>query len=140
MSGPTNIFVYGTLQRGEEREACWPHAPLAVIAAETLGELYDLGPYPALITGDDRVAGELWRLRPEDVAHTLQVLDEIECFGQGGVDLYVRRIVRCQTSHGEEEAYTYFLADEEHARGRRQVRADADGLCRWHRYRQCQRQ
>lgn len=59
------IFVYGTLKRGEEREAMWPRWPVRVEAATTLGILYDIGPYPALAAGDDVVEGErLRRLLP----------------------------------------------------------------------------
>ena len=38
-----NVFVYGTLMRGELRERCWPHQPLCVIPACVRGLLYDLG-------------------------------------------------------------------------------------------------
>lgn len=130
------IFVYGTLQQGEERAPLWPRSPLSITPATIAAELYDLGPYPAIVTGDDVVGGEVWQLAPRDMAITLEVLDEIECFGQEGVDLYLRKVVNCLLEDGETvTAFTYFLADEPLARRHCRVLADSDGVCRWHRYR-----
>jgi len=127
------VFVYGTLKRGQEREGCWPRKPLRVASAEMRGQLYDLGPYPALVPGTDRVLGELWFLAEADVAETLRVLDEVECYGIEDVDLYVRRVIECWTlDDGERHAaYVYFLADESHARKHSAVPTRADGFAEW---------
>ena len=131
-----SVFVYGTLQTGEERAGCWPHAPLAIVPAEIDAEMYDLGDYPAILPGRDRVAGEIWQIDPADMPRTLTVLDEIEGYGQGEADLYLRDVVNCRTATGEmRAAYTYWLADSAFARRHARVRPDRDGLCRWHRYR-----
>lgn len=45
--GITSVFVYGTLQRGEVREHCWPHAPVSIEWGTIRGQLRDLGEYPA---------------------------------------------------------------------------------------------
>ncbi len=74
----TAVFVYGTLKRGECRESCWPRAPLRVETAATKGQLYDLGPYPALCPGEGSVAGEVWTFAPRDMPATRAALDEIE--------------------------------------------------------------
>jgi gamma-glutamylcyclotransferase (GGCT)/AIG2-like uncharacterized protein YtfP len=85
------IFVYGTLQRGQRREPCWPCAPQCVTPGFVAGRLYDLGPYPALVEGDGVVSGELWELPPEAMPETLAVLDEIEGYGgPAGENLYWR--------------------------------------------------
>lgn len=129
------IFVYGTLQRGEERERCWPFPPQRIDLAEIRAELYDLGAYPAIIAGRDRVVGECWKFAPPHLAGTLEVLDEIEGYGQGDVDLYIRRVVECRTVRGERvTAYTYFYAREDEARSYQRVIPSPDGFCRWHRY------
>ena len=127
------VFVYGTLKRGQEREPCWPRAPRAVIRAKTKGRLHDLGPYPALIPGDDWIAGEVWLMAAEDVAATLRVLDEVECFGVDDVDLYVRREVECWTllDGVRLRSYTYFLADESAARRSPRVEAGEMGWAEW---------
>ena len=127
------VFVYGTLKRGQERECCWPRPPLAVIPAVTTGELHDLGPYPAMIAGNDQVLGEVWQLAPDDVPETLRVLDEVECFGVDDVDLYVRSAVTCRAIADGRDllAYAYFLAAEEDARRHPQVEANADGYVSW---------
>lgn len=134
---PTAVFVYGTLQRGEERVHCWPHAPLAVTPAVISAQLHDLGPYPAIVPGKDRVAGELWELRPEQLAETLRVLDAVEgYYGHEKANLYVRRIVACNTQDGRTvPAFTYYYADTAAAGKYLRVRESADGLCRWNSYR-----
>ncbi len=91
---PQALFVYGTLKRGECRQERWPRPPVEVRAATLRAALYDLGPYPAIGTGEDLVAGELWFIAAEQMDETLRVLDEIEGFGQGGTDLYTRRDCR----------------------------------------------
>ncbi len=130
------IFVYGTLQRGEERERCWPKPPLRVQTATIRGELRDLGEYPGLIDGEDCIAGELWELRSDDMAITLHELDQVECFGQGEVDLYVRKTIECLLADGTTAtAFTYYLASVSDARQHPRVLPGPDGICRWHRFR-----
>ena len=132
MAEPACIFVYGTLKRGEVRERCWPHKPVSVEWATLSGELRDLGAYPALVPGDDIVLGELWRIEPRDMAATLATLDEIEGFGQGEDDLYVRQVVRCLTLAAETRiAYTYFYANPAAIASRPVVLPDRDGYCQW---------
>ena len=83
------VFVYGTLQSGQCRQACWPHPPIEIRPAWTLGALYDRTDYPAMKSGSDRVRGQWWRFDPEHLASTLQALDEVEA----APDLYQRVIV-----------------------------------------------
>jgi len=126
------IFVYGTLKRGEEREPMWPRPAIKVERATTQGRLFDLGPYPALTEGTDTIDGELWHIAVDDLDVTLAALDEIECFGNDDVDLYVRRIVRCQTESGAiQKAYTYFLAAPNELADRSSIPPGQDGKCRW---------
>ncbi len=79
-----HVFVYGTLKRGECREICWPSAPAMIRPAWTTGALYDIGPYPALVAGSDRVLGELWSFPDEELPRVLAVLDAIEGTNQPG--------------------------------------------------------
>jgi gamma-glutamylcyclotransferase (GGCT)/AIG2-like uncharacterized protein YtfP len=90
----TNVFVYGTLKRGQCREQMWPRAPLSIRPGYVRGWLFDLGPYPAMwcadcheVDGDtcddtpcpcDWVEGEIWSLAKEDMAITIDELDAIE--------------------------------------------------------------
>ena len=107
----TSIFVYGTLKRGQLRASQWPRAPLDVASATTRGRLYDLGGYPALLPGDDLIAGEVWRMLPEDIDATLRVLDQIEGYDDSDDDLYKREIVACRVADGHAtKAFTYYFA------------------------------
>ena len=126
------LFVYGTLMQGEVRSRFWPRRPLRIEPASTLGRLYDLGPYPALLEGTDTVLGELWHFERADVPETLAVLDRIECYGQEGVDLYVRRVVDCRTlDGGGATAFAYFLADATRAKQGRIIGPNERGVCSW---------
>lgn len=125
------VFVYGTLKRGEERAPLWPHEPLWIKPGIARGHLYDLGPYPALAAGDDRVHGELWHFRGEEMEATLAVLDRIEC-SENETDRYVRQPTTCQADDGEAHAaYAYFLPRVAELPTARRVVPDSDGICRW---------
>lgn len=112
------VFVYGTLCRGQCREECWPREPLSVAVGYVRGRLFDLGPYPAMLPGDDWVRGEYWTLREEDMPETLRVLDAIEGYAQSGeADLYRRQEVDIfPTAAGNEppiaRGVAYFLVPE----------------------------
>lgn len=96
-----HIFVYGTLKTGQRRESQWPVRPASIRAAWTRGRLYDTGPYPALVVGDDRVAGQVWSFPQEHWGQTLLVLDEIEGTDQPGQkNLYDRAVVEVFVSSG----------------------------------------
>jgi gamma-glutamylcyclotransferase (GGCT)/AIG2-like uncharacterized protein YtfP len=128
----TALFVYGTLQRGQCRERCWPHAPLSVELATVRGRLYDLGPYPALVAGDDLIGGEVWRLAAEHLSRTLAVLDEVEDVAAGEAGLYARRAVECRTERGAAvRAFAYYYARPHEIEHCLRVQPDSDGVCRW---------
>ena len=126
------IFVYGTLQRGELRESCWPRRPLRIEWGTIRGALKDLGEYPALVDGQDLILGELWHFAATDVVATLATLDEIEWYGQDDNDLYVRETVTCHNASGEpRQAYTYRYAKPREIALAPVVVPAADGFCRW---------
>ena len=127
-----SVFVYGTLQRGHRRVSCWPSIPVRVEPATTRGALYDVGPYPALVLGDDRIAGELWTLAPDDVRQTLTALDRVEGCRFRDDDLYRRHVVICTTeSMTQTRAYTYLWRNGDSLPRAARIRPGADGLCRW---------
>lgn len=111
-----HVFVYGTLKRGQCREDLWPKVPVSVAPAWTWGSLFDLGPYPALLGGSDRVLGELWSFEPSEMATVLEVLDQIEGTNQPGLpNEYDRQQVQVTSwgcGGGELEASTYRYADQ----------------------------
>jgi gamma-glutamylcyclotransferase (GGCT)/AIG2-like uncharacterized protein YtfP len=141
MNLPAKFFVYGTLQRGEERAKFWPRPPLLVEAAYSWARLHDLGPYPAMVEGSDRVRGELWTLAEADIPATLEVLDRVEGFNQGGPDWYVRRVIECSTLDGRRhEAYSYFWGGREDIRHTPIVAANTEGFCDWKEFKRNLRQ
>jgi gamma-glutamylcyclotransferase (GGCT)/AIG2-like uncharacterized protein YtfP len=129
MTTPSAIFVYGTLKRGEVREPLWPRQPQGIEPAEVRGALFDLGIYPALAAGEDRVAGELWHFA--DIPSTLAALDQIEGHCGRPDDLYERIVICCQTAASEQPAWTYRFAQPQQLTAAQRVRPSPDGLCRW---------
>lgn len=79
-----NIFVYGTLKTGQVRSHQWPITPQQIRPAWTKGRLFDTGPFPALLAGEDRVAGQVWSFADDDLPRTFEVLDAIEGTNQPG--------------------------------------------------------
>jgi gamma-glutamylcyclotransferase (GGCT)/AIG2-like uncharacterized protein YtfP len=128
---PTAVFVYGTLQRGYVREHCWPRSPLKIEPAAVHGELYDLGPYPALVAGKDTIAGELWHFAPEDMEPTLAALDKVEGCDDSSGDWYIRSVINCQTANGPLKAWTYRFGPPEKLARAPRVAPDPTGVCRW---------
>ncbi len=111
-SDEVNFFVYGTLKRGECREFMWPKTPSCVEEAWAWGELYDAGSYPALLSGTDKVLGELWSFSKDDFGTIAQVLDEIEEYRpEDPYNLYNREIIECETLSGRRvSAWVYRYA------------------------------
>jgi gamma-glutamylcyclotransferase (GGCT)/AIG2-like uncharacterized protein YtfP len=133
-ASPTCIFVYGTLKRGEVRERCWTASPIAVEPATVRGALYDLGPYPALVEGDDTVAGELWQIASADMHATLVALDRVEGFAGRDDDLYRRLIVDCQTAVGSTRGWTYKMASAAMLTAAKRIIPNDRGICVWSRH------
>src|SRR5262245_12022005 len=132
MDKPSAVFVYGTLMRGEVREGCWPRKPDGVETASVRGALFDLGPYPGLVEGEDVVLGEVWTFGEEDLAATLEVLDEIEGVRGRADDEYRRVVMECETKRGNVSAWAYVYERLEALNGARRVKPDEHGCCSWH--------
>lgn len=127
------IFAYGTLKRGECREHCWPLPPQDVQHAWIHATLYDLGEYPAILPGDDRVVGEIWTFPAEHAARTLEVLDQIEDYREQTDDLYRRCQVTAWLRDRDErqEVLAYFYWQPQHLTPQQRVQPCNDGLCTW---------
>lgn len=108
-----HVFVYGTLKKGQCRENCWPIAPVAIRPAWTVGELFDLGPYPAMLPGSSRIAGQLWSFSAKDIATVIKALDQVEVTNQPGIpNEYDRvRVAAFTLDCLEHQAESYLFAD-----------------------------
>lgn len=118
-----SIFVYGTLKRGQLRASMWPCAPIQIRPAIIRAALYDTGPFPAILVGEDDVLGELWTLKHEDVSRTLSVLDDVEGFDASRRDnLYVRIETDAILEDGTVvHAYVYQFAQPGRPTGMRRI-------------------
>ena len=82
------LFVYGTFCRGLSRNTVLKDSVYLGIAS-CKGKLIDIGFYPALIQGDEKVVGEVYKIDPEVL---LTKLDEIEGYSKNSEagSLYIR--------------------------------------------------
>ncbi len=114
------VFVYGTLKQGQCRFRLWPSEPQSIVPAWTRGSLFGRRDYPAMVAGEDRVIGELWRFEQADVQRVLTTLDEIEGTNQPEMeDLYVRVEIEAWSLDDRplEPAYAYHYATDPAADG-----------------------
>jgi gamma-glutamylaminecyclotransferase len=99
----TVLFLYGTLKRGQKNHRLLAGQRFVGDAAtEPRYRLYDLGPYPGMVTdatNGSAVAGELWEVDDGCLAK----LDEFE----GVPELYIRQRVTVQGIAGPVESYLY---------------------------------
>ena len=115
-----SVFVYGTLKRGQCREKCWPVMPIRVSPAWTLGTLFSRDDYPAMLAGDDRVAGECWEFDSDVINQVMHRLDEVEWTNQPGQpDMYHRVTIDLFDMDGNPipAAYAYHYATDPLADG-----------------------
>lgn len=122
------MFAYGTLKRGEEREKFWPARPLTVVTAFTTGRLYELGEFPGLIRGEDRIQGELWIFKHRDIARVIEALDVVEDYPR----LYLREEFACETFDGQAIAATaYVYAQPEKLSDEMRILPNDEGIVIW---------
>jgi gamma-glutamylcyclotransferase (GGCT)/AIG2-like uncharacterized protein YtfP len=134
--GPLAIFVYGTLQRGQVRERCWPRPAIRVEPATVRGWLFNLGPYPALVVpaageAADTIAGELRHMAADDLDITLAALDRIEGFQDKRNDLYRRVEIVCEAADRQVPAWIYEYARAIGPDDPRRVLPHDERACRW---------
>ncbi|MCA1031176.1 gamma-glutamylcyclotransferase [Bacillus timonensis] len=106
-----NVFVYGTLRKGEGNHRLLEGATCMAEQAWAIGTLYDTGyGYPAMKSAkNSRVYGELYSITES----TLAALDQLEGFTAGGThNLYERIQQTVHTDKGSVLAYLYVAATD----------------------------
>lgn len=109
----TNVFVYGTLRKGDANDHWIRDSVKTRRTAWVRGWLFDLGPYPAMIVGNGWVKGELVELKDCDEA--LKKMDELEdYYGPGNPkNLYERIEIVALTDTGEKvNCFVYVFLGE----------------------------
>jgi gamma-glutamylcyclotransferase (GGCT)/AIG2-like uncharacterized protein YtfP len=111
-----HLFVYGSLRQGFHSPAYHYISRYfnLVSMGKVKGTLYDLGPYPAAIPGDEAthfIIGELYALKkPAELEWALAQLDDYEGLNadEGETPLYRRDKVTVFTENGETDAWVYW--------------------------------
>ncbi|MBD2871916.1 gamma-glutamylcyclotransferase family protein [Paenibacillus arenilitoris] len=102
-----NVFVYGTLRKGEGNHGLIADAACLAMTASIKGVLIDTGlGYPGLLEGEGEVAGELYVVSDRH----LERLDELEeYFGEGDEENEYDRVeVEVRTDGGSTRAWAYY--------------------------------
>lgn len=99
-SKPINLFVYGTLKRGQCRASILDGQTFLADARTTPEyRMYNCGSYPALVEGgQNSIKGELWQID----ARAKTMLDRVE----GAPTLYDLQPVKLE-SHPDLECHSY---------------------------------
>ena len=109
----TTLFTYGTLKRGfQNHHRIFGGYDIKITPAWTYGKLYDLGYFPALTDGNNKVFGELIEF---DNPAILKRVDYLEGFkGKNHPhNYYERREVVVFVGSDTVTAWVYFLSDEQ---------------------------
>ena len=96
-----NVFVYGTLMKGEPNHHFLEDSRFLGASAVKGYEMYNAGWYPAIIAGEGTVPGELYEVPEWDMKY----MDGLE--GEGS--LYIRK---CETTSEGGLAYIYEYAQD----------------------------
>lgn len=104
------VFVYGTLKSGHYNHRCISMDKTSKMVEEEsfiVGQMFDLGAFPAVTPGHMPIKGEVWEVSDE----TLARLDHLE----GHPDFYVRMEVPLMHSK-DSLVWVYFIPHEYVAR------------------------
>jgi gamma-glutamylcyclotransferase (GGCT)/AIG2-like uncharacterized protein YtfP len=106
-----NLFVYGTLLRGESNHHVLDGATLLYTGGMLQAKMYDTGKgYPAIeLSMGSTIVGDIYEI-PD---HMWLYLDDLEGYTDNPTtDLYSREFVKIQTLDGFIEAVVYTVCDE----------------------------
>ena len=103
------LFVYGSLKFGEiNHNRIFAGFDIKIIPAWTFGELYNLGYFPALTDGNNKVYGELIEF---DNLEILTRVDSLEGYrGENSIfNFYDRKEIIVYINENEITTWAYFL-------------------------------
>jgi len=103
------LFVYGSLKFGEiNHDRIFGGFDIKVTPAWTYGKLYDLGYFPALTEGNNKVYGELIEFDDPEI---LMKIDMLEGYRgkESSFNFYERREMQVFSDKEEFTAWAYFL-------------------------------
>ncbi|SDA45131.1 gamma-glutamylcyclotransferase family protein [Methanobrevibacter millerae] len=100
-----NVFVYGTLMKGEGNARYLQNSAFLCTAVITGYQMYDVGWYPAIVSGDNLITGELYRVPIKD----MPAIDMLE--GEG--TLYIKKCERVTDSKGNTTFAFVYIYNED---------------------------
>lgn len=112
---PRDVFVYGTLKRGHERESLMRNTALRSIDdASIAGRLVDLGEYPGWMRGEGQVNGEVWSYDVlDELLGTLDPVEDFEGWDRLESSMYHRALVQADVRGTARWAWAYEYRGED---------------------------
>lgn len=105
------VFVYGTLRKGYGNYLRLLEGKTdTIMEANTTGEMYSVGGFPAVVPGADTIIGELVYIKPKLYDKVMADLDRLEGYVPEDINqsMYIRKVVDVVTASGKVvEAYIY---------------------------------
>ena len=109
----TTLFTYGTLKRGfQNHHRIFSDYDRKITPAWTYGKLYDLGYFPALTDGNNKVYGELIEFDNPAILKRVDYLEGFRCVNHPH-NYYERRMVDVFMGSDTVNAWMYFLSEEQ---------------------------
>ena len=109
----TTLFTYGTLKRGfQNHHRIFGGYDIKITPAWTYGKLYDLGYFPALTEGNNKVYGELIEFDNLEILRRVDYLEGFRCVNHPH-NYYERRMVEVFVNNKTVKAWVYVLSDEQ---------------------------
>ena len=105
----TTLFTYGTLKRGfQNHHRIFGGYDIKITPAWTYGKLYDLGYFPALTEGNNKVYGELIEFDNPEILNRVDYLEGFKGKNHPH-NYYERRMVDVFVGDDTVTAWAYFL-------------------------------
>ena len=107
------IFVYGTLKQGfPNHDRIFGGYDIKITPAFTYGRLYELGWYPAMTVGTEKVFGELIEFDNPEILKRVDYLEGFRSVNHPH-NYYERRMVDVFVDDDTVKAWIYFLSVEQ---------------------------
>ena len=109
----TTLFTYGTLKRGfQNHHRIFGGYDIKITPAWTYGKLYDLGCFPALTQGNNKVYGELIEFDNLEILNRVDYLEGFRCVNHPH-NYYERREVDVFVGDDTVKAWVYVLNENQ---------------------------
>lgn len=98
------VFVYGTLKKDFYNHRFLEGKYDGMEEGQILGEMYNTGYFPAVVTGLNEVSGEIYYIKADEYIGVMKNLDGLEGYSEGRPAkdcMYIRKTINVRTNNME---------------------------------------